>query len=84
MQLSLCCHNWGIKSSGEKYDIDTDAFNTEFAKDASIAELTEQEQKEWEKEFNAASEQWLKDHQSDGLPYEEVLNSYKENLKKYE
>ena len=73
-----------VKSSGEKYDIDTDAFNTEFAKDASIVELTDQEQNEWDKEFNASSEQWLKDHKSEGLPYEEVLNSYKENLKKYE
>ena len=73
-----------VKSSGEKYDIDTDTFNEEFKKNASMVELTEQELMEWEKEFKQFSEQWLKDHQSDGHPYEEVLNAYKENLKKYE
>lgn len=72
-----------LKSSGEKYDADTEAFNAKFAKGASIVELTKEEHKEWEKEFDSFSQKWLKDHRSDGLPYEKVLNSYKEILEKY-
>ena len=73
-----------VKSSGEKYDVDTDEFNNEFGKDASIIELSEEEKRAWEEEFNQFSEKWLNDHKSDGLPYEEILNLYKENLLKYE
>jgi TRAP-type C4-dicarboxylate transport system substrate-binding protein len=73
-----------VKSSGEKYDADTEAFNAKFAEGASIVELTEEERKAWEKKFKEFSEKWLKEHKSDGLPYEKVLDSYKENLTKYE
>ncbi len=73
-----------VKSSGEKYDADTAAFNAKFAEGATVVELTEEERKAWEKEFKKFSEKWLKDHKSDGLPYGEVLSSYKEHLTKYE
>ncbi|WP_077213271.1 TRAP transporter substrate-binding protein DctP [Bacillus dakarensis] len=73
-----------VKSSGEKYDADTKAFNEEFAKQGTIVELTEEEDAQWIKAYDEFTKKWLEDHKSDGHPYEEVLNAYKENLKKYQ
>lgn len=69
---------------GKAYDDDTVRVLDEFtAAGGKIVELTEEEAKQWE-DFNAQfTEKWLKEHSSDGLPYEEVVNHYKELLEKH-
>ena len=73
-----------IISVGEVYGEATDNFNEEFvANGNTIAELTEEEKGEWKKVADEFTESWLEEHKSDGPPYEEVLNSYKELLVEY-
>lgn len=73
-----------VKTSGEKYDADTEAFNAEFAKNAEVTEITGPEHDKWVQLFDDFIENWIKKHESDGYPYEEIVNAYKEKLKQYE
>lgn len=73
-----------IAQQAVKYDEDTETINKEFIETEGVfAELTEEEQAEWKKVSEEFTQTWLKEHQSDGHPYEEVMNMYKENLEKY-
>lgn len=72
------------ESSGKQYDEDTSAFNEEFVKNGgSILELSESDEKEWKKTSEAFTDKWLKENETDDLPYSDVLNEYKEKLKGY-
>lgn len=73
-----------VKTAGENYDKDTQAFNAEFEKVGKVIELTEKERATWIEAHEEFIESWLKKHKSDGLPYEDVLNDYKKILTKYE
>lgn len=73
-----------IEAAIDSYEKMTDEFNEEFEKNGGIiVELTEEELVQW-KEFNEKfTKEWLEEHKSDGYPYEEVLNAYKEKLEQY-
>ncbi|WP_077213522.1 TRAP transporter substrate-binding protein DctP [Bacillus dakarensis] len=73
-----------MELASEVYTKDTDAFNEDFvANGGTIAELTQEEQDQWKKVFDDFTKEWIKEHESDGLPYEDVINMYKEKLEQY-
>ena len=73
-----------LEESGKNYDDDTEAYNKEFEEGGGvILSLSKEEQDEWLKVAEAFTEDWLKKTESDGLPYSEVINDYKEKLESY-
>ena len=73
-----------LESSGKNYDDETEAYNEEFVKNGGIIlDLTKAEQEKWNRTAEEKKKKWLKDHETDDLPYSDVLNDYKENLKEY-
>lgn len=73
-----------LESTGQVYLEEDLKFQEKFTKGgATIAELTQEEQEKWKKVLDEFTEAWIKENQSDDLPMEELLNSYKENLEKY-
>ena len=73
-----------LKPSSEAYEEITKKVEEEFIKaGGKKAELTKEEQQQWDKISNEFTDKWLKDHKSDGHPYDKVLKLYKEKLEKY-
>ncbi|WP_077211003.1 TRAP transporter substrate-binding protein DctP [Bacillus dakarensis] len=73
-----------MESASVSYEKLTDEFNQEFeANGGKIAQLTEEELKQWHTVNEAFTKEWLEEHKSDGFPYEEVLALYKEKLEEY-
>ncbi len=69
---------------GELYLEEEVKFQEEFkAAGGTIAELTPEEEEKWRNITEEFTKVWLEEHKSDGPPYEEVLNQYKELLEKY-
>ncbi|PWA10382.1 hypothetical protein DCC39_11130 [Pueribacillus theae] len=65
-------------------DENTKEIVKEISKNATISKLTEDEQQKWDNISEEFQKKWLKDNESKGLPYGEVLNMYKELSKKHE
>lgn len=73
-----------VGPGGKAYDDDTVKILEEYTKaGGKITELTEEETQKWNAVTSEFTAKWLKEHESDGLPYEEVVNHYKELLEKH-
>ncbi|WP_077213095.1 TRAP transporter substrate-binding protein DctP [Bacillus dakarensis] len=73
-----------MDSVGVLYDEDTIRINTEFEESGgTIAELTEEELGQWRSLLDKFNEEWLEKNGSGDIPYEQVLNTYKEKLEQY-
>lgn len=69
---------------GQINDIETMKFNEEFIENGGkMGELTEAEQAQWSEFSDKFIQSWLDENKSKGVPFEEVLNKYNENLDKY-
>ena len=65
------------------YDTDTENINTAFEQAGGTIldiESMEEEREQWEKVYEEFTESWLKEHESTGLPYEDVIKDYKNLL----
>ena len=72
-----------IEPIGAVYEVENEKFYSEFiANGGKVAELTEEEKKQWEEITSKFTEDWLKKHESDAK-YEEVLKAYQEKLEEY-
>ena len=73
-----------MELASEVYTEETNKFNEEFVnKGGKIAELAPEEQEKWKKVLDEFTQAWIKEHESDGLPYEEIIDKYKEKLEEY-
>ena len=73
-----------IETSGIAYDEDTLRINDEFTEAGGvIVELTQEETDQWNAITDNFTQDWLKKHESDGRPYEDVINHYKKLLEEY-
>ena len=73
-----------VKSVGQVYDEDTNKINDDFVKSGgNIVKFAPEEEKVWEDAKKDFLNEWLKKNESKGIPYEKVLNLYKEKLEKY-
>lgn len=76
--------NETMENAGAVYVEEGKKFDENFVQNGgTIAELTAEEQEQWKQATEEFTATWLKEHESDGPPYEEVLNLYKEKLVKY-
>ncbi len=73
-----------IDRIGKVYEEETVKFNSEFVEGGGkIAELTPDEQMQWEEQTAAFTEKWLKEQEGSPLQYEELLEAYREKLDRY-
>jgi TRAP-type transport system periplasmic protein len=73
-----------MEAAGKTYFEETKQFNNDFVKKGkNVAQLTDNELKQWETISYQFTNSWLHEHKNDGFPYHEVLSQYKEKLAKY-
>lgn len=73
-----------LEPIGQVYKEEGKKFNEQFIqKGGVIVELTEEERESWNIPLEEFTAKWLKEHESDGHAYEEVINQYKELLEEY-
>ncbi|MDQ0273443.1 TRAP transporter substrate-binding protein DctP [Cytobacillus purgationiresistens] len=72
-----------LEESGVNYDEETIRFNELFEKEGGdIIELTGEEQQQWDEAATDFIETWIDNNDDKGVPYQEVLDHYRDLLDK--
>ncbi|MEC1158365.1 TRAP transporter substrate-binding protein DctP [Cytobacillus horneckiae] len=74
-----------IEDSGRIYDEETEVFNQLFADEGGkIIELSEEEEQQWDEAAAEFIKTWISNNDDKGIPYQEVLDQYRQLLEKVE